>query len=257
MKKILAVFLSLLLCASACGCSMFTEKLDQQYDKAYRSMKQGNYEEAIELFLDLGKYKDAAECAVYCEALSYCSIGDYESAYVALEDIPDYPGTKALLKNIYYESRAIVALQKLRSYMKNPDSLSVTSISFRYDEENYENPPCIMWTTGQNGLGGYSTSYVLCTYSEDTKSYIYLGSCDTLDVDDADDYTEKMIIALINYYQEDSEVSDAVDIDRVSDIISEGKLKKVSIIDDLSYDMIAESTDLTPDPESDTSTKDA
>ena len=189
MKKILSTILAIMLLLSLCACSagqnspgINSQQAEQDYQTAMRYMKQGKYEEAIAAFNALDDYLDSADRAKYCEAQSYCYIGDYQSAYDILIQIPDLDGVDTLLREIFFETRLFEGLSDFRKVLKNPDSLSVTSVIFTYTTNPNaawakENPPCIITTSAQNGFGGYGVSYSLLTEEKGSSIYTYYGSC--------------------------------------------------------------------------------
>lgn len=254
-KKALIALCAVLVCVIAVIASVVgvNNKKATTYNNAERYLRQGEYELAISAYQELGNYKDAAECASYCEALSFCEIGDYESAYNMLMTIPDYEKTQKLLYEIYYETRLFEGLNDLKVYLKNPDSLSVKSVSFHYHEDaaetgegaTMEEPACIISESAQNGFGGFSSAYALLTYQEDSEQYEYVGSCDSLDEDDydlsdSDDLYEWITCAAINIHFEHPEIENAVNIDRVQSIISSGKYSSIKRISGLTFDLISD-----------------
>lgn len=242
MKKVLSLILAVMLLLSlcACGTSENSENKQQDYETASRYMKQGKYEEAIDAFNALGNYKDSKDMAKYCEAQSYCYIGDYRTAYDLLVQIPNVEGVKPLLREIFFETRLFEGLADLRTSLKNPDSLTVTSIQFTYyvasGGSNKNAPPCILTVSGQNGFGGYSTSYVLLTEGDNNNGYICLGSCRSL-TENTNSDSEALTAIMINLYLADNNtrIENPVNIDRVNNIIKLQKYSSITRIAEQSY----------------------
>lgn len=249
MKRIICFFLAIIILLPVMvGCSSgelnAVEKERQKqikYEAAVRHLRQEKYEEAIEEFLNLGNYKDAPTRAIYCEALSYCAVGDYVSAYEVLTEIPTYDDTAQLLKEIYYETRLFEGLNDYRKNLKNPGSLTLADVQFAYKMQNIDKPSIIAKISAQNGFGGYSMSY--CWIVETDGVYGYAGSCDSLDMDDYKGKTDKIIEALIcagisTMLNDGKEITDAIDIDRVQSIINKGNYGSIKRVKELTYDQL-------------------
>lgn len=246
MRKILFLIIAICLLFSLAACSFINinvKEQQQNYDTATRYMRQGKYEEAIATFNALGDYKDSTDRAKYCEAQSYCYVGDYQSAYNILIQISNMQEADALLREIFFETRLFEGLSDLRKYFKNPNSISVTSVRFAYstntsDSWQKNNPACIITVSAQNGFGGYSTSYVLLTQDKGSDRYTYYGSCNSLDysdIDDFDDFYEAFIAEMIKIQLEKTEISNPVNIDRVNEIISLQKYSNIARISSQKY----------------------
>ena len=240
MKRILCLTIATLLIFTLCACSAGSNSQQQQqdYDTAVRYMKQGKYEDAISAFNALGDYSDAKDRAKYCEAQSYCYAGDYQSAYNLLVEIPDLEEANVLLREIFFETRLFEGLTDLRKYLKNPNSLSLTSVQFTYSTVSThawtrENPVCIVTTSAQNGLGGYSTSYVLFTEEKGSDVYMCYGYCKSLNYDNYDsssDTSELLTVGVINSQLENTPVNNPVNLERVNTIIELQKYSSITRI---------------------------
>ncbi len=213
-----------------------------KYDDAIRYLKQDKIDEAIAVFKELGAFKDSKDYLTYSIALSYCQVGDYESGYEELQKIPDFIETKSLLRQIYYETMLFEGLKELRTSMKNPDSLGVNEVTFTYDDSGNSEalPACIVTVSGQNGLGGYSTSLALFTYDEEDKVYSYLGSCSSLEIESSDDLYDRLIKVLIKGYLEDEKVENPIDIERVNAVVASKKYTNIKRISELKFEMFSD-----------------
>ncbi len=84
-----------------------------KYKEAQLLYENTNFEEARNIFLSLGDYKDSIEQAKemsYLLALNAMDEGDYQSAYIKLSDIRGYKDSEEL----YYESRYAYATKLLK-----------------------------------------------------------------------------------------------------------------------------------------------
>lgn len=221
-------------------------EFESKYNNAVRYLKQEKIDEAIALFEELGDFKDAKDYLTYSVALSYCQVGDYESGYKELQKIPNFAETTALLGEIYYETILFEGLKELRSSMKNPDSLKVNEVMFTYNDNftgegveantTKEFPACIAIVSGQNGLGGYSTSYALFIYQKEQQSYMYMGSCSTLKEESGDDLYDLLVKYAIQDHMDRKEIENPININRVNAIIESKKYISVKRIPDLTFE---------------------
>lgn len=92
MKKAITLILAITLCLSLCACG----KADD-YEAAVALMEAGNYEEAIDAFIELGDYEDSVQNLEKCEkALSYAEAitlfeeEQYEEALAIFTALGDY-----------------------------------------------------------------------------------------------------------------------------------------------------------------------
>jgi len=250
MKKILLLFMVAVMILSLCSCESKEEK-QAKYDTATRYMRQCKYDEAIALFNEIDGFEDSSEAAVYCEALSYCEFGDYESTYETLTKIPEYSQTPKLLCQIYYETRLFEGLNDLVSGYKNPDSLKVNEIYGYYykipkssSEASISKPIFVLAVSGQNAYGGYAINYVVLGEDSDTALFEQMGYCTSLDIDDIDDSDELLVAYMIKLMADnvnDGSMEklgeDYINLERVKSIISSGKYGRIKRINGLTYDM--------------------
>lgn len=242
-KVTIAIIVACVILVVIIGVSINNYKIKaEKYDTAILYENMGEYDEAIKIYKDLGNYKDSDICSDYCKALSLCAEGNYESAYSILMNIKDYEKTTTLLKQIYYETRLFEGVNELKLYMKNPDSLTLKKVSFYYSKSTttgstatIENPACVILKSGQNGFGGYSSSYSLCTYNKSEDSYQYAGSCNSLnasdyDLSDKEEIYMWLVCKAINLHKNNIEIVDAVDMNRVCAIITSGKYAQIKRI---------------------------
>lgn len=212
------------------------------YILAERNLKMGNYEEALSQFTELGDYSDSAERASYVEALQYCDIGNYEAAYDVLIQITQTEEVKILLKQIYNETRFFEGLSEYRSWLKNPDSITVNTVSVYITDKEKSKPIFVVTAGGENGFGGYSSGYVLIA-ADDTNSnqYTCVGTCDSLDPNNytsSDDLYEGLIATMITAIQEQATLDEnGVDMNRIEKIVSEGNFSRITVVKDLTLNM--------------------
>ena len=228
-------------------------QIEKKYGEGQRMLRQEDYESAAAFYAQFGDYEDAEDYVSYCNAMAYCAVGDYESAFYELEDVDDLEEARILLMQIYYETRLFEGLSDLRSYLKAPDTLSLLSVEAHFypvDKAGdsgvlVENPAIIIRESAQNGLGGYSTSYVLFNLDKETGVYEYLGSCDSLDIsdydkDDEDELLEAIVALAIGLHMDNPEIENAINLERVNDIVSMDKYTRIKQLPELTFSMIAD-----------------
>lgn len=111
MKKFLFLTLALTLAVSLSACS------SSDYKKADGYLAEGKYDAAIEMFEDLGDYKDSADRvleAKYQKADSLLGEQEYEDAYAVFEEVRDYSDAQERMKEVRYaQAETFVAEEKL------------------------------------------------------------------------------------------------------------------------------------------------
>ena len=138
--------------------------------------------------------------------------------------------------------------------MKNPDSYQPYEITFYASmgtEEDSANsseseisegtndekfPVCIMHYGAQNGFGGNTTSYAICTYDSESGEYEFKGSCDSLDIDDyddgdEDDLYESLICGIINLYRDGGDTIGDIDLGRLKTVLKNDAYSTIKIIE--------------------------
>ena len=208
-------------------------------DKIY-----GIVENNVEELLDEENYKGALTLLKQWEALTeydqltnealkgrmeeLMNDGEYTDALTILDDHSSASNYEELYKTVKWESIILECAFNLRPSMKNPTSLQINSVEV-YDtsDSDASYPAIILQSSGQNGFGGYSTSLVAFS----TTDLSLLGSTSTMDSDDADTYTELLIIYLIETYRDSgNEIKDcAFDLSRINSFLSSGKKPKLDI----------------------------
>jgi len=169
---------------------------NSQYDY-YVSKISASISDDIEALVNEGKYSEALEMLT-----SYPTIDNYSNTH----------------ESIIFESLALNCIYELRSYFKNPNSMQVNSLTF-YIFDGDALPSVVMKTSGQNGFGGYSSSYDLFTYDDTSHEYNYLGSVDSLNEDDLDDAGDQLTLLLIQTIQLGKETGE-IDISRINALLS-------------------------------------
>lgn len=110
----------------------------RDYDKAKDLMNSGDYQEAIEIFTDLGDYEDSAEMIKECrylDAQQMISDGKYDEAIAAFEALGDYKESRDLITKAQYEKgkslynageydKAIEIFTALGDYRDSTDMIS-------------------------------------------------------------------------------------------------------------------------------------
>lgn len=184
---------------------------------------------------------------IYDEAVVLLEKGKYEEANELLDGIKKYSDVSTIQEQLKYESYAYSSINSLKQYLKNPDSYQPYEITFYVpsnakedleiedvDEEQF--PVCIMHYGAQNGFGGNTTSYAICTYDSDIGEYKVVGTCDSLDVDDydkddEDDLFDLLICGIINLYRDDNEVVGNIDLSRLKTVLKNDAYSTIKIIE--------------------------
>lgn len=187
----------------------------------------------------------------YNEALELLEKGKYEEADKLFDTIEGYEDVETIKEQLKYESYAYSSINSLKKYLKNPDSYQPYEITFYISNEKEEDstesnetdkkdryPVCVMHYGAQNGFGGNTTGYALCTYNTEKCEYELLGTCDSLDEDDydkddEDDLNDLFTCKLINLCR-DSEKNDivgSVDLNRLKTVLKNDAYSSIKIIE--------------------------
>lgn len=190
----------------------------------------------------------------YNEAVSLLEKGKYEEANELFDTITGYSDVDTIQEQLKYESYAYSAINSLKKYLKNPDSYQPYEITFYASMGTEENsassseseiaeeaedekyPVCIMHYGAQNGFGGNTTGYALCTYDSEKGEYELLGTCDSLDEDDYDkndddDVYDLLICKLINLYREGEDTVGNIDLARLKTVLKNDAYSTIKIIE--------------------------
>lgn len=153
--------------------------------------------------------------------------GEYIKAQELLDAYDFLPSHETLAAQIKYESFILFSAFDLRPLMKNPSSLQINTVEFYDDGEIY--PTIVINDSGQNGFGGYSTSYVLF-FGDDLN---YTGSTTTLDISETEyESLEYYTASIIFMYRkiDDYAVTDAVyDLARINSFLPSGNMPNIDI----------------------------
>lgn len=188
----------------------------------------------------------------YNEAVSMLENGKYDDANKLFDEIKDYKDVAEIQEQLKYESYSYSAINSLKQYLKNPDSYQPYEILFYSsmgseesstdssateadDAEEEKYPVCIMHYGAQNGFGGNTTGYALCTYDSDEGAYTVKGSCDSLDEDDydsddEDDVYDLLICKLVNAYRDGDDTIGSIDLNRLKTVLKNDAYSTIKII---------------------------
>lgn len=194
-------------------------------EKAFGTLlEEGEYVEALEL---LDEWKDLPDYQALCDegiekaVTTMMNDGKYIDAYELLKNYPDAESYTALRNQMMAETVILQCAFNYRPLMKNPSSLQISEAElYVYGgtvEADY--PQVILHTSGQNGFGGYATSWSIY----DAEDLEYVGSTSTLSVYDADDYYEALVIGLIDIYRDYEEIEAEFDLSRINGFLQSGK----------------------------------
>ena len=203
------------------------------FQKASGLLDNEEYTDAIRILESLGSYGKSKTTlkntykALSEEIYELMEDGDYIEAQALLDSYDFLPDRDEIQEKIIYESFALTCLMNLKPRYKNPNSLQANSIEFHESSNPY--PLVVIHESGQNGFGGYSTSYSLYT----DKDLSIIGTCSSLDKDDydasdLDDLAELLICITINGMT--NELIDAdFDLGRINRILSNALTPKLNI----------------------------
>lgn len=228
-----------------------SDKVDlaKRYSDAVQLQNMGLYSEAKEKFEELKNYEDSNERHAYCMAQELCWRGKYTEAYNELNKCLELAEARKLLTQIYYETRFFEALADCRATLKNPDSLQVNSITVMYSQTGYfaytlETPAFKTKVSGQNGFGGYNSSYAVLWQAKEDSLYRCKGTCHSLDensydtsnLDELLEYTTCYIINQMN--SQCVVLENLIDFNRILNIISLKNYMTIKRIDALKFEDI-------------------
>jgi len=181
--------------------------------------------EMLEKFPDLPSYNDM-QALVYTaleeDVQAFMNEGDYVAAQEFLNGHAYLTNYDKLCRQVKYETFLIQCAFDLRPRMKNPRSLMITGVEIYESESEY--PTIIFDVSGQNGFGGYTTSYVVF----DNDDLTYLGMCSSIYEPDDDEY---LTAYLIRMYRLDPEITDAVfDLERINQFLADGNMPTIDFV---------------------------
>lgn len=194
-------------------------------------ISEGEYKEA---FTVLSKHSTASSYDTLSKTVlekhveELMNNGQYTDAITVLSDHKSVSNFKELYNQVKWESIILECAFNLRPNMKNPSSLQITSVeAYNTSSSDATYPAIILQSSGQNGFGGYSTSLVAFS----TTDLSLLGSTSTMDRSDTDDYTELLIILLIDTYRTGgNDIKDfAFDLSRINNFLTSGKKPELNI----------------------------
>ena len=177
--------------------------LSKLNDERSKSLSLTLVDKAIEQLLDEGQYVQAQRFLD-----SHSTVSNY---------------TK-LCDKIKYEALALYCASGAIKSLLNPSYFQLTKFYFyRSDSDNY--PVTLFLMSGQNGYGGYASSWGICS-QEDLS---YLGS--SSDVTDDSDIIAYVVNRIWkNYYYTDATpLNEEINCDRINRILSEGIKYEVDI----------------------------
>ena len=181
----------------------------------------------------------------YNKAVALLDEGKYEEANTLFQAISVYKDVAEIQEQLKFESYSYSAISSLKQYLKNPDSYQPYEITFyesmneeKISSENEEDkyPICIMNYGAQNGFGGNTTGYAICSYDKEKGSYKLLGTCDSLDEDeydkdDEDDIYDLFICGVINIHKKNDNVVGTVDLSRLKNVLKNDSYTTIKIIE--------------------------
>lgn len=210
----------------------YTDLTDEALEgRVEELIAESEYKEAFKLLSDHGS---AGNCQTLSKTVleeqveELMNNGEYTDALTILDDHKSVSNYEELYNKVKWESIILECAFDLRPSMKNPTSLQITSVeAYETSASDASYPAIILQSSGQNGFGGYSTSLVAFS----TTDLSFLGSTSTMDSDDADSYTELLVIILIEGYRESgNKITDfEFDLSRINSFLSSGKKPELNI----------------------------
>lgn len=199
----------------------------------------------------------------YDEAMEILEKGKYNEADELLKSIEGYKDVSEIREKLKYESCAYSAVNAVKEILKNPDSISVYDVKFysglkdsqndskndKDDKEDSENSteendiiidedhPCVILHIGaQNGFGGNTESYALCSYNKKEDKYqlqFFTKELDKdkLDEDDDDYFYEAVSAILINEYIDNGIEVGSVDMNRFKTVLKNDAYSTIKVIE--------------------------
>ena len=163
----------------------------------------------------------------YVEALSLLNRNKRVANYSELYDL------------IKFESIVLECILNLKPLMKNPSSLQITRVDIYRNEREY--PSIIIYSSGQNGFGGYSTS--ISTFS--CTDLTHINSISSLDPDDLDSKDDSYlldlatIVLITDLLDDNKKYNVDIDLNRINNCIQNSK----PIIDNSVYKQTVSTTE--------------
>ena len=199
---------------------------EEDINKLIEDGKSSDALELLNTYAFLPSYNDlqsniykSVETAVF----SLMDQGEYIEAQALLEKNNFITNYDSLARQIKFETLILQCVFNLRPLMKNPSSLQINEVEI-YDIKT-EYPAFVFSQSGQNGFGGYSSSYVAFSSSD----LDYIGSCKSIYDPDEDDVVERLIALLIKGYRDKSETIEApYDLARINSFIPSGKKPNIN-----------------------------
>ena len=143
--------------------------------------------------------------------------GKYNDGFELLCEITDNPKFDEISGTIIAESWILKGAFDLRQYYKNPSSMQINRVEIYDQEGNTDYPYLVMSTSGQNGFGGYASSYSLF----DDDDLTHWGSTNTLDPDSDDDIDDILTAYMIKGVRDNEKLDLPFDLNRVNRILSQ------------------------------------
>lgn len=212
------------------------------YNEALDAFQNGKIEEAKDKLKAIPEYSETplllAEIEkeeTYKNALNLLEQGKYEETAALFQEIMDYKNTSELFEQMKYESYAYSCVKSFKKMLKNPDSFIPYEIEFYASSDKKDlYPVCIIYYGAQNGFGGNTTGYVLCSKENDATDYEVEGYCDSLDENsygsDLDDLLEKIICLRINTIKKFDRMGD-IDMSRFKSVLKNEAYIAIKIIE--------------------------
>lgn len=186
----------------------------------------------------------------YREATDLLLSGKYDEAKEMFETIADYQDVEIILEQIPWEAKTFVCIDQLKVLLKSPDSLVIYDVYYfgtevredaKLDDEaiagfqelfsdDEPGAACMIHYGATNTMGGMTDSVAFFVYDKINKKYVFFGSTNTLDEDEATD-EEENVVFLYNTMLDNFVIVGDVDVNRINSILKSGVYVNVHILD--------------------------
>ncbi len=239
-----------------------------KYDKAEELLNSLEGSDAVSEALD--EVEDMKASEKYESGISLLNTGKYDEGIAELKEVIDYKDAAEVIEQAKYESYGFSAVKATKKVLKNPDSMLVHEITFygssdgessaeamtegALDETNGTEtekevtsetevaegaerfPSIVIHYGAQNGFGGTTTGYSLCSYDEEEGEYTLEGITneldeEELDKDDDNYYIYAMTAMLINALQEGGHEVGSINRERFDNVIKSSAYTAIKLID--------------------------
>ena len=240
MKQIITALLVLAIMLSACACgtssavknareaitAIGTVTLDSLNDIEYAeklfNILTDNEKEKIDNRIDLVNAREEYEALVANQPEvkfnTALNSGDYVEAQNILNENPDIENFDELQDTIAYETMILACYNNVKPQIKSPENLTISEVRFAPSTGSY--PLITFHCSGENGFGGYSTSYIAFS----GKDLAVLAGCSSLNKSSLSS-SELVSWAIVNTMWSSGTLVVPFDLNRINSVKNESSTK--------------------------------